>query len=494
MKFLPFSFWATLATLSVSPISAKSINNADLARIQNTFPENIEALYRQNDLKGDLLIAVVDSTGLRYSYTLNKNGANESSGLTTSTPFLIASHTKALTGTLAQILESQGRFDINAPIKTYLADNISDKRIATNDITIGQLLNHTAGFTSIQHTFKTAYLGFENSQDVNNALNLDTLVAPPGKFRYSNTGPILAATAMEKATGKSWKTLMHDEIFVPLGMNNTSAFISTYPENTILPTIETDKEGNVSRTGLFKTDNTLHASGGIVSNLADMSKWLQFNLLQSKQLSNKEDFFAQLHQATAEQDKRYFTYDRNGYSLAWDIADYHGKKLLTRFGGYAGVSFHASFMPEEQVAVVSFYNEERAFLLPHVAANLIYNLITSPENAQNRYAIELDSFNKTLQREMQHALDSSLRVNKLDDAYLGRYTAAQGWPEIKIFTKDNQIWLRWGEQQGPLYQNAKDNLFIAALGPISREISLAIVDGKAHLTNGSINYVKVAEQ
>ncbi len=491
---------STIITAAISAIlfttsssQAGGITNTELTQLERRLPSTIESLYHDYQLKGDFLLAVIDNSGLRYSYTLNEKGSTpESNGLTIKTPFLIASHTKAFTGTLAQVLDSEGRFALDAPIHKYLAEEINNPKINTQAITVTQLLNHTAGFTSIMHTFKTAFLGYETEDELVNALNTETMIAPSGVFRYSNTGPILAARAMEKVTGKSWKILMTEKVFSPLGMQDTSSMLSDFPADTILPSIEVDKNGEVIRTGLFKTDATLHAAGGNISTLSDMAKWLTFNLNQGKELSTSADFFEPLHKPTTNQNKRYFTYERTGYSLAWDIADYHGSRILTRFGGYAGISFHASFMPEEGVAVVAFFNDQRGYVLPHLAANLAYNLVTAPDLAQTRFTEELEGFEKSFAQEQSSALDRNDRVVFSQDwqERLGTFSNKDGWPEIVVYKNANEVWVRNGVLSGPMYTvTDKANNFVVNLGSLRRSIKFSTSPaGKVTMFNGSLEY------
>ncbi|WP_417657165.1 serine hydrolase domain-containing protein [Pseudidiomarina aestuarii] len=492
-----FAYAATIAaTLSLSTYAnADGVDEAALQRLDQQLPSTLEQLYQKHQLKGDLLLAVVDKSGLRYSYTLNAQG-NEpgKNGLSADTPFLIASHTKAFTGTLAQVLAAGGEFQLSAPIETYLADEITHPKIASDSITVTQLLNHTAGFTSIMHTFKTAFLGYQTEAELIEALNTDTLVAPAGVFRYSNTGPILAARAMENATGKSWKKLMDEKLFSPLGMHHTSSTLSAYPAGAILPSIEVGADGEVLRTGLFKTDGTLHAAGGSVSTLGDMAKWLQFNLNQGDELSASADFFTPLHAPTTSQEKTYYTYERTGYSLAWDIANYHDNTILTRFGSYAGMSFHASFMPEQGVAVIAFFNDQRGYVLPHLAANLAYNLVIAPELAQSRYAEEVKGVEKSIAREQANALAPSARVTFTPEwqSHLGTYINTDGWPAITLTEKDNQVWLSSGVLAGPLYANEEEaGSYIVNLGSLRRPIKLSVSEaGEVTLMNGSLEYLK----
>ncbi|MFC3096159.1 class C beta-lactamase-related serine hydrolase [Alteromonas sediminis] len=493
MKSFAFAVVMTVITSLISYANADGVDDTSLQRLEQQLPSTLEQFYQKHQLKGDLLLAVVDKNGLRYSYTLNTKGNDAvSNGLTTETPFLIASHTKAFTGTLAQVLATKGNFQLDAPIKTYLANEITHSKIASDTITVEQLLNHTAGFTSIMHTFKTAFLGYETEAELIDALNTDTLVAPTGVFRYSNTGPILAARAIENATRKNWKKLMAASLFSPLSMHNTSSTLSAYPTGTILPSIEIGADGEVLRTGLYKTDKTLHAAGGSVSTLGDMAKWLQFNLNQGEELSAAANFFKLLHSSTTIQKKTYYTYERTGYSLAWDIATYHDNTILTRFGGYAGISFHASFMPEQGVAVIAFFNDQRGYLVPHLAANLAYNLVIAPELAQSRYGEELKGVEQSITREQENALDPKARVpfSVTWQNLLGTYENNNGWPVITLTEKENHLWLSFGVLEGSLYEEEEGG-YIVNLGSLRRSIKLSVSDaGKVTLMNGSLEYIK----
>ena len=276
---------AACACFKLTTGQAMTLSDAAIARIEQHFPNTIKTLYAEHKLKGDFLIAVVDKQGLRYWYTINEQGTTPATnGLSLHRPFLVASHTKAFIGTLAQRLAATNRFDLDASLDVYLDDEVRNDEIAKKHITMTQLLNHTAGFTSVLHTFKSAFLGYRDDNDLINALNTDTLVISPGQFRYSNTGPILAAHAMQKATATDWQQLLKKEIFEPLAMHDSSASLSDYETGTVLPSIEVGKDGEVIRTGLYKTDKTLHASGGVVSTLADMIQLLSFNIRDGKEL------------------------------------------------------------------------------------------------------------------------------------------------------------------------------------------------------------------
>ncbi len=458
--------------------------------------DRIEQTYQEYHLQGDFLIGLVGPTGLLYSKALNRSLLeNKESKLDNNTPFFLASHTKAFTGTLLKILEEEGKVDLNKSIHYYLPNLVTSEKIDPRTITVKQLLNHTSGFTSVMHAFKTAFLGYEeNTDELRHALNYKMLSAPPGKFRYSNTGPIIAGMIVEKVTGNSWQTEMQARIFSPLLMSTTSSKVSNYKSSSILPSIETTANNRVFRSGFYKDDNTMHAAGGTISTINDLARWLKFNINQEQSILRNQESFTELHQSTTAQNRRYFSYQRRGYSLGWDIADYRGETVLTRFGGNGGISFHASFIPSKKLGIIAFFNEERAHTFPHLIANYIYNTLLDKENSELIYKEERNLFQKSYTRLSKLSLSYSdiLVQSKENDNFVGLYENREGWPKLSISKDSNSYSVKWGRLSGPLIKLANDSNsnILAALGPLKRKIKLVKENDQIVLTNGSIRFTK----
>jgi CubicO group peptidase (beta-lactamase class C family) len=487
---------ATCLWLVINTSLLAKTNHLEFAVTQGKqFESAIAALYDEYNLQGDFLIGVVGENGLIYSKQFNRKLlSGEQSSLNNETPFYIASHTKALTATLLKQVEESEQIDLDKSLHYYLPNLLLSSKIDTKRITVRHLLNHTSGFTSVMHSFKTAFLGFENGdQELIEALNHKTLSAPVGQFRYSNTGPIIAAMILEKVTGNSWKREMQQRIFEPLGMHKTSSMTSDYNKETILPSIEVDANNNLYRTDFYKSDSTMHAAGGTISTINDLAKWLRFNINQESSLLSNKQSFKELHQATTTQNKKYYTYQRTGYSLGWDIATYNEQPIITRFGGNAGISFHASFMPKSKIGVIAVSNDQRAFLLPHLAANYVYNLALKNKIAWQLFEKEKRGFKRAFDREVNRSLSNSMLLpnTQENDKYLGVYVNNEGWPEIRIEKLDDIYHVQWGLLTGKLLaSNNSTTPLLVSFGPLNREMSIVNDNGIITLTNGSIKFQK----
>lgn len=452
------------------------------------FETQVTQIFRERDLKGDFIFAIVDEKGLVYSYALNNEilEGNRSS-LDNNSPIYIASHTKSFTGTLAKILEEKGKMDLEKPLSYYLPELNFRDSIDTDKITIKELLNHTHGTFSTSLTWKTAFLGYsgKNSELIDD-LNIDFLHDPSGSFRYSNVGPIITGIVLEKATGNSWQDEMKKHIFQPLNMSNTTTRVSDLDFKNIRPSVTVSKEHGIVETGFYKNDITMHASGGIISTVNDLSKWLSANIAQDPKILSKKSWI-ELHTSTTPQDKAYFTYSRIGYSLGWDVAEYHGDTILTRFGGLAGISFHISLIPEKKIGIIAFSSDNRAYLLPHLMANYAYNNLNR-NSADSIFEEEKTKLEKAFanENEIVYPKESQLlKQDKANNKILGSYRSTAGWPSIRICKKDHHYIFKWGVLTGKIYKTEAES-FTSNLGVLSRDFQIK----NDTLTTGSLIYVK----
>lgn len=487
-----------LLLITFSCKTKKSFTSQNINKFQEKHPQfsskfenQLKEIYKEKALYGDFIFAVVDENGLIYSFAINRDILEgKKSSLNNNSPIYIASSTKSFTGTLLKILEQKKILDLNKSLNDYLPKLNYNDSIDTKNITIKNLLNHTHGTFSTSMTWKTAFLGYSgNNEELINDLNTDFIYDPSGKFRYSNVGPIIASMVVENVTGKTWKSEMKDYIFTPLKMENTSTNVSDYDVDDIRPSLTISKNKGVVEKGLYKEDVTMHAAGGIISTINDLSKWLSANIREDSILMDKNSWL-ELHTSTTPQDKEYFTYQRSGYSLGWDIAKYGNEKILTRFGGLAGISFHISFMPDKKIGVIAFSNDNRDYLLPHLMADYAYNLINALP-ADSIFKSEKTKFDKIFdsENEIIYPKDSEiLTINDDNDKIIGTYQNTENWPTISISKKDNYYIFNWGVLNGKIYENEEKGYF-SNLGVLSRDFK---IENETLLT-GSLIYKKEAE-
>ncbi|MBQ0996445.1 serine hydrolase domain-containing protein [Streptomyces sp. RK62] len=130
------------------------------------------------------------------------------------TVFDLASVSKLFTSILAVQQIERGALGLEATVASYLPEF---GRAGKQDITIRQLLTHTSGFR--------AWIPLYSAPTHEGKLQLiwdeAPLNAPGSTYLYSDLNLISLQLVLEKITGRSLDTLLHDEITGPLGMRHT---------------------------------------------------------------------------------------------------------------------------------------------------------------------------------------------------------------------------------------------------------------------------------
>jgi hypothetical protein len=139
---------------------------------------------------------------------------------TTQTKFRIVSLTKAFTAMAVLMLHEKGLLDIDDSIGKYLPDYPNGE-----NITIRQLLSHTSGvkepFVDVEAPggFFRSYTPLEKRYAM--CRDEPPEFEPGQRWSYSNAGYIVLGYLVEKVSGRSYETFLVDNIFKPLGLNDT---------------------------------------------------------------------------------------------------------------------------------------------------------------------------------------------------------------------------------------------------------------------------------
>ncbi len=139
----------------------------------------------------------------------------------------IGSCTKAMTATMiARLIErgplKHGRLTWEMTIAEGLPELSKTMDPIFAEVTLRQLLMHRGGCLA-----NTAWAAAGHKKSVVETRRSLIRIAlkkeqpnKPGEFLYSNVGYLVAGAMAERASGKSWETLMQEEIFEPLGIKS----------------------------------------------------------------------------------------------------------------------------------------------------------------------------------------------------------------------------------------------------------------------------------
>ncbi len=162
--------------------------------------------------------------------------------MTPDTIFDLASLTKvfATTAAVTKLLE-QGKLRLNDPVVRYLPELGTEGATADkNQITLRQLLTHTAGFAP-DPTDANIPAGWSGADPLLKEIYAEPLTAPPGaRFVYSDTGFILLGEIVKRVSGLPLDEFLTRQVYTPLGLRETRFVPPEKWKSRIAPTEEID--------------------------------------------------------------------------------------------------------------------------------------------------------------------------------------------------------------------------------------------------------------
>jgi CubicO group peptidase (beta-lactamase class C family) len=196
--------------------------------------------------------------------------------MTIDTIFDAASLTKvvATTPSIMKLFEA-GKIRIDDPVTKYLPEFQGGK----SDITIRLLMTHFSGMPP-DLELEPRWSGYDTG--IQKALDTKPIAPPGARFIYSDINYLLLAEIVHRLSGRTLAEFAREQIFVPIGMNETTFLPDPSLRDRIAPT-EIDKGATLPFRGVVH-DPTARFMGGIAGNAGvfstadDLAKYAQMML------------------------------------------------------------------------------------------------------------------------------------------------------------------------------------------------------------------------
>jgi CubicO group peptidase (beta-lactamase class C family) len=217
----------------------------------------------------------------RDSVLFLRGYGNTSDGLpvTTTTPFAVASLSKAFTAAAVLQLAEKGLLDLDRPVHSYLPlFAINNPR--GNAITVRQLLNQTSGLADTGFPEMSFYHQPQTTHQAIDRLRSATLVTKPGdQFHYHNPNYQILAAIVETVGRERFDIYLQRHLFEPMAMRHTREHILTQHFQT---TTGPSASGHLYLLGRpvpsSEPDWFVGGAAGAISDVTDMSQWLRLQM------------------------------------------------------------------------------------------------------------------------------------------------------------------------------------------------------------------------
>lgn len=255
---------------------------------------------------------------------------------------------KQFTATAVMMLAEESKIQLDDPLTKYF----SDAPASWKEVTVRELLSHTAGFGDYPKDFD--FRKDWTEPELLKLVESIPLAYPPGtKWDYSNLGYLTLGILIHHLTGEFYGDFLQQRIFQPLGME-TTRIIS---EADIVPNRAAGYrlvKGELKNQEWVAPAINTTADGSLYFSVLDLSKW-DAALYGDKLLkrSSLEQMWTPAKLTNGQPNKE-------GYGFGWFIGERHGHRVIGHDGAWQGFESAIARYVDDHLTVVVLANLEEA--------------------------------------------------------------------------------------------------------------------------------------
>jgi CubicO group peptidase (beta-lactamase class C family) len=265
---------------------------------------------------------------------------------------------KQFTATAVMMLVAEGKIGLDDPLTKYFANAPS----AWKQVTIRELLSHTAGFTDYPNSFDM-HRDYTEAELLKIVEGIPLAFTPGTSWNYSNLGYLTLGIVIHKITGEFYGDFLQERIFRPLGMN-TARIIS---EADIVPNRAAGYrlvKGELKNQEWVAPSVNTTADGSLYISIEDLAKWdaaLYTEKLLTRSSLEQMWTVAKLNNGQP---------NSGHYGFGWITGKRNGHRVVEHEGSWQGFETDISRYLDDKLTVVVLTNladAEPSIFANHVA-------------------------------------------------------------------------------------------------------------------------------
>ena len=330
----------------------------DYARID----ERLRRLAERPNMVG-LAVGIIEDGEIRFLQGYGLTAADRDERVTVDTVFRWASLSKGVAGDMVALLAHENRLSLFDPIARW-ASSMRLPGGAEARATVSDVLTHRLGLFGHAQDSK-----LEDDQDprwLRSNLATLHLICPPGQCHaYQNVAFDAASEVVERVTGRPYRDVVRERLFLPLGMTSASM---TRAELLAAPSwARPHVGGRTSRpVEVAEAYYRVPAAGGVNSSIKDLTLWMRAQMGLVPEVL-PPDLLRTIQEprvlTPGENRRRRRQAERIGnsaYGLGWRVYDYAGHRVIGHRGGVRGYRSLIMFDPVLKSGVVALWNSSAA--------------------------------------------------------------------------------------------------------------------------------------
>jgi len=309
-----------------------------------------------------LAVGIVKDAEIVYAKTFGVRSLETQAPLTLDTIFCVQSVSKCFVATAMMQLVERGWLELDAPLVGYLPYfKMNDERC--RQITIRQMLSHTAGMPDIEETDYIDWVAHPELDDgaaerFLRSLGDKKLVANPGEgFHYSNIGYNILGDLLAKVTGVIFETHMREQVLLPAGMMYSSFLLTDLPPDLLAWPHLRSPEMKISP--FYPYQRADAPASFLHTTVGDLCEWAITSLKRGGRPGRRilpAASYDLMWTAVASRGNPPGLYEEMG--LGWTLGHFKDQRTVSHGGAGFGWTSFLLLLPELNCAVVVFCNEE----------------------------------------------------------------------------------------------------------------------------------------
>lgn len=349
-------------------------------KIKNDISKRLDEIFQpwnKSDAPG-LVVGVASKGQAIYRRGFGLASIEHATANTPQTRMRIGSTSKHFASLATLLLSEQGKVDIDAAVRTYLPELTG----VAGDPTLREMMLHTSGLRD-PYDLPGLFLhrGFAHMVSDGAGLELSqrfssTNYAPGERMVYCNNGYHLLSKVIERVSGESFEAFLKNHILDPLGMADTGLLTSDMRITPGIATLHLPQDDGSYVRGIYPSGELL-GSGGMVSSIDDMLKWL-VHLRGEKKVGSKRSWKQML------ENPHYSSGATGNYCLGLTREFYRGVEIIHHAGAVLGGTCQMLTVPEHALDIIIMCNRmdgsAPALALKVIDAVLDKSVLETPNN------------------------------------------------------------------------------------------------------------------
>lgn len=321
-------------------------------------------------------VAIVEKNKVIYAKGFGLSDAASKVPATENTLYAIGSCTKAFTASLIGLLQKDSKVDLDKPVRNYLPELKFFNDDMNNHITLRDMMCHRTGLP--RHDLSW-YLFPTTRDSLIQRIQFQQPTAEPRiRYQYNNFMFLAQGKVAEKINGKPWEVQVKEQLFVPLGMTNSSLTANALKGNPNLAVPYDLEEDSTLKILNHYPIEGMGPAGSIYSSVSDMAKWVQTWIYGGKMNGKeilpagyvKEAMSGQMISNGNPPDIRRPDIQFGTYGFGWSMTSYKGHYRVEHGGNIDGFSASTSFFPTDSIGIIVLVNQNGSWV-PSTVRNTI---------------------------------------------------------------------------------------------------------------------------